>query len=311
MRRLRFVQLDVFTSEPFGGNQLAVFQDAQALSDREMQSIAREMNYSESTFIVPATDPQALYRVRIFTPATELPFAGHPVVGTTWALAYLGSIPGGGSPVHLQLGVGTLPVEILYEERKPSFVWMHQPVPKFEPWQGDRAALASALGLSAADFDDQLPIEHGTAGGGGFLYVPLKSLAATGKAWPGADLVATIKSPTPYVGVFVFTLDMPPGGAEVHGRMFAPEFGIVEDAATGSAAGPLGVYLLRHGKKRPDAERETRIRLEQGVEMGRPSRIEIALTGSADSIEDVRVGGESVVMAEGELYLPDSPDAAK
>ena len=110
MRRLRFVQLDVFTSEPFGGNQLAVFQEAQSLSDAEMQSIAREMNYSESTFITPASDPKALCRVRIFTPATELPFAGHPVVGTTWALAYLGSIPGGGSPVYLELGVGTLPV---------------------------------------------------------------------------------------------------------------------------------------------------------------------------------------------------------
>lgn len=306
MRRLRFVQLDVFTSKPFGGNQLAVFQDAESLSDAEMQSIAREMNFSESTFILSATDPKALCRVRIFTPATELPFAGHPVVGTTWALAYLGSIPGGGSPVYLELGVGTLPVEILYEERKPSFVWMHQPVPKFEPWAGDRNSLAAALGLTPADFADDLPIEHGTAGGGGFIYVPLKSLEAVGKARPGPGLVAATVTTTANVGVFVFTVEKAPSGADVHGRMFGAAMGIVEDAATGSAAGPLGVYLLRHDKSRPDSERETRIRLEQGVEMGRPSRIEIAITGTAEQIEDVRVGGESVVMAEGEFYLPDA-----
>ena len=306
MRRLRFVQLDVFTSKPFGGNQLAVFQDAESLSDAEMQSIAREMNFSESTFILPATDPKALCRVRIFTPATELPFAGHPVVGTTWALAYLGSIPGGGSPVYLELGVGTLPVEILYEERKPSFVWMHQPVPKFAPWAGDRNSLAAALGLTPADFADDLPIEHGTAGGGGFIYVPLKSLEAVGKARPGPGLVAATVTTTANVGVFVFTVEKAPSGADVHGRMFGAAMGIVEDAATGSAAGPLGVYLLRHDKSRPDSERETRIRLEQGVEMGRPSRIEIAITGTAEQIEDVRVGGESVVMAEGEFYLPDA-----
>jgi trans-2,3-dihydro-3-hydroxyanthranilate isomerase len=306
MRRLRFVQLDVFTSKPFGGNQLAVFEDAQALSDAEMQSIAREMNFSESTFITPASDPKALCRVRIFTPATELPFAGHPVVGTTWALAYLGSIPGGGSPVYLELGVGTLPVEILYEERKPSFVWMHQPVPKFEPWAGDRDTLASALGLAPNAFEGDLIVEHGTAGGGGFIYVPLQSLEAVGKAQPGPGLAAAMATTTANVGVFVFTLEKPATGADAHGRMFGAAMGIAEDAATGSAAGPLGVYLLRHGKKRPDGERETRIRLEQGVEMGRPSRIEIAITGTAEEIEDVRVGGESVVMAEGEFYLPDA-----
>ncbi|HEY7092604.1 MAG TPA: PhzF family phenazine biosynthesis protein [Ktedonobacterales bacterium] len=306
MRRLRFVQLDVFTSKPFGGNQLAVFEDAQVLSDAEMQSVAREMNFSESTFITPASDPKALCRVRIFTPATELPFAGHPVVGTTWALAYLGSIPGGGSPVYLELGVGTLPVEILYEERKPSFVWMHQPAPKFAPWAGDRNELASTLGLTPDAFDGDLPIEHGTAGGGGFIYVPLRSLEAVGKAQPGPGLAAAMATTTANVGVFVFTLEKPATGADAHGRMFGAAMGIVEDAATGSAAGPLGVYLLRHGKKRPDGERETRIRLEQGVEMGRPSRIEIGITGTAEQIEDVRVGGESVVMAEGEFYLPDA-----
>ena len=127
-----------------------------------------------------------------------------------------------------------------------------------------------------------------------------------GKARPGPGLVAATVTTTANVGVFVFTVEKAPSGADVHGRMFGAAMGIVEDAATGSAAGPLGVYLLRHDKSRPDSERETRIRLEQGVEMGRPSRIEIAITGTAEQIEDVRVGGESVVMAEGEFYLPDA-----
>jgi trans-2,3-dihydro-3-hydroxyanthranilate isomerase len=111
---------------------------------------------------------------------------------------------------------------------------------------------------------------------------------------------------TANVGVFIFTVEKPPSGADVHGRMFGPALGIVEDPATGAASGPLGAYLLRHGKSRPDSERETRIRLEQGVEMGRPSRIEITITGTPEQIEDVRVGGESVVMAEGAFYLPDA-----
>ena len=158
--------------------------------------------------------------MRIFTPATELPFAGHPVVGTAWALAHLGAIPGGGSPINLELGVGTLPVEILYEERKPSFVWMHQPVPSLRPWEGDRAALAAALGLTSDDLADDLPIEHGSAGGGGFIYVPLKSLEALVKAQPGPGLVAAMATTTANIGVFVFTLEKPATGADVHGRMF-------------------------------------------------------------------------------------------
>src|SRR5262249_25528682 len=129
VRRHQFVQLDVFTGTPFGGHQLAGFPYADELSATEMQAIAREINYSETTFVAVASDPKALCRVRIFTPSAELPFAGHPVVGTTFALARAGRIPELGSPIALQLGVGTLPVEMLYEERRPSFVWMRQPLP--------------------------------------------------------------------------------------------------------------------------------------------------------------------------------------
>jgi trans-2,3-dihydro-3-hydroxyanthranilate isomerase len=314
MRRLRFLQYDVFTREPFGGNQLAVFLDGDSLSDEKMQTIAREMNNSETTFIQSPSDPKALCRVRIFTPATELPFAGHPVIGTTFALANAGLIRADESPVTLQCGIGLLPVEVLYEDGRVSFVWMHQPVPHFEPWQGDADRLASALGLSPDDFDDTLPIERAIVGVNHVL-VPIRSLGAIGRARPESDLLEALNLPGEHPGCFLFTLDVTET-ADIHGRMFAPAMGIGEDPATGSAAGPLGVYLLRHKRLSPDETGQTRARLEQGIEMGRPSVLDIAITSSAEraesaeradhaaTIEDVRVGGASVLMIEGELLLP-------
>lgn len=302
MRRLRFLQFDVFTREPFGGNQLAVFLEGDTLSDEKMQTIAREMNYSETTFILSPSDPKALCRVRIFTPATELPFAGHPVVGTTFALAHAGLIRADESPVVLQLGVGLLPVELLYEDQHVTFVWMHQPIPRFETWQGDTARLASALGLTPDDFDADLPIERAIVGVNHVL-VPIRSLEAISRARPEADLLEAMNLPGEHPGCFLFTLERAESGADIHGRMFSPAMGISEDPATGSAAGPLGVYLLRHGRLTPDETGQTRARLEQGVEMGRPSALDIAISGSADNIEDVRVGGASVLMIEGELLL--------
>jgi trans-2,3-dihydro-3-hydroxyanthranilate isomerase len=304
MRRYQFLQLDVFTSRLFGGNQLAVFPAAAGLSDTEMQAIAKEMNFSESTFVLPATDIKALCRVRIFTPEAELPLAGHPVVGTTFALAYQGKVRAGDpSPIYLELGVGTLPVDVLFDEQQLSFAWMHQPVPAFEPWHSDRDKLAAALGLASSDFAPELPIERGSAGVP-YLYIPLRTREALAKARPVGDLTAALNDPAAQVGVYVFTLAGASAAPEARARMFAPEMGIVEDAATGSAAGPLGVYLLRHGHLSPDQDAEARLRIEQGVEMGRPSRIEVAITGSAEDVRDVRVGGEAVIVAEGTLMLP-------
>jgi trans-2,3-dihydro-3-hydroxyanthranilate isomerase len=303
MRRLRFLQFDVFTREPFGGNQLAVFFEGDSLSDEKLQAIAREMNYSESTFILPPSDPKALCRVRIFTPAAELPFAGHPVIGTTFALAQEGMIRAGESPVTLQLGIGLVPVELLYEGQRAVFVWMYQPIPRFETWQGDVNRLASSLGLTPDDFDDALPIERAIVGVNHVL-VPIRSLDAIGRAHSTPDLLEALNLPNEHPGCFLFTLERAESGADIHGRMFAPAMGIGEDPATGSAAGPLGVYLLRHGRLTPDETGQTRARLEQGIEMGRPSALDIAITGSAENIEDVRVGGASVLVAEGELLLP-------
>ncbi|HUY77748.1 MAG TPA: PhzF family phenazine biosynthesis protein [Ktedonobacterales bacterium] len=340
MRRLSYLQLDVFTETPFTGNQLAVFLDAEGLTDDEMQALAKEMNFSESTFVLPASDPQALARVRIFTPNVELPFAGHPTVGTTFALAASGRIQPerDGSPIILELGVGPIPIDLFYEgdggAQTLSFAWMRQPIPSFSPWQGDAARLAAALGLAADDLATDLPIERGSAGVA-FVYIPLRSAAALARTRPNADLAAALGDASPQVGAFIFTLDAPDavgagtgdagvgdGGAvnapvnapfmlAVRGRMFAPFLDLREDPATGSAAGPLGAYLVRHGRASAAAsvDGEARVRLTQGVEMGRPSRLDVAvaMTGGdqgAASISGVRVGGASVVVAEGVMLLP-------
>ena len=311
MRRSSFIQLDVFTSVPFGGNQLAVFPRADELNEQEMQTIARELNFSETTFVLDATEQKAHCRVRIFTPQRELPFAGHPVVGTTFALARAGRLHEMGSPIFLQLGIGTIAVDVLYEERRPSFVWMHQPVPAFESWRGDQAQLASALSLSAGELDAELPIERGSAGVA-FLYVPVRSKEALAHASPTPRLREAMGEArgefSGHPAVYVFTPSATSaagtGVPEFRARMFAPKMGIVEDAATGSAAGPLGAYLVRHQRVRGDGDGEARILIEQGIEMGRPSRISVVVIGEPGKIREVRVGGEAVTVAEGEMFLP-------
>lgn len=303
MRRYRFLQLDVFTHEPFGGNQLAAFTNAAGLSDGEMQAIAREMNFSETVFVLPARDVKALRRLRIFTPGAELPVAGHPTVGSIFALAAEGVIRASEtSPIYLELGVGTLPIDVLFEGDRLSFAWMHQPIPEFTPWPGDLAALLASIGLDEGDLDPTLPIERGSAGVP-FLYIPVRSPAALGRAQPGTGLRAALADPTNQLCAYLFTLDGVQG-ANARSRMFAPAVGIAEDAATGIAAGPFGVYLLRHGQVQPDDVGETRLRIEQGVEMGRASRIAVALSGTPERVQDVRVGGESVLVAEGTFFLP-------
>jgi trans-2,3-dihydro-3-hydroxyanthranilate isomerase len=303
-RRYRFVQLDVFTEHVFGGNQLAVFPQADGLTDAEMQAIAREMNYSESTFVLPAADPAALCRVRIFTPAAELPIAGHPVVGTAIALAHEARIApdaDGRARVSFQLGVGTLPIEVEFAGSSARFAWMSQPVPSFAPWGGDVAALAVALGLQRDDLEEQtLPLERGSAGVP-FAYVPVRSLEEIGRARPDASVLPVLDASDCH-GVYLFTL-LTSGDATAHIRMFALALGIAEDAATGGAAGPFGVYLLRHGRIAPGPDGIARARLEQGIEMGRPSRLEVEVIGTRDAIQAVRVGGAAVVVAEGDLLL--------
>ena len=301
MREVGFLQLDVFTDRPFSGNQLAVFPDAQGLSDEAMQLIAREMNYSESTFVLPARDTRAVARVRIFTPAAELPFAGHPVIGTTFALARQRRIRAEDvSPIQLELGIGLVPVDLQFEGEELSFAWMHQPKPRFSAWSGDRERLAAALGLTLDELAGELPIERGSAGVP-FVYIPVRDRAALAKARPGGDLVDALQDDSAHVGAYLFTLD---GESSARARMFGQALGMVEDPATGSAAGPFGVYLLRHGAQRPDERDECRLRVAQGVEMLRPCAISVAITGTEDDVRSVRVGGSSVVVAEGRVMAP-------
>jgi trans-2,3-dihydro-3-hydroxyanthranilate isomerase len=305
-RTYRFIQLDVFSDRAFGGNQLAVLPHADDLTDVEMQAIAREMNYAESTFVVAATDPAAMCRVRIFTPAFELPFAGHPTVGTAVALAHEGRVPapasGDSTRILLQLGVGTLPVDVRATPGAVPFAWMHQPVPTFEPWRGDVTLLAAALGLGAEDLDvPGLPIERGSAGTP-FSFVPVRSLAAIGRAQARPDLLPLLAA-SDTGGAYLFSPETQAPDALAHARLFAPAVGVTEDAATGSAAGPLSAYLFRHGRFQLGTDGVAHGWIEQGIEMGRPSRLEVEVEGQPDAVRAVRVGGHAVVVAEGELLL--------
>ena len=311
-RSYHFLQFDVFTATPFGGNQLAVFLSAEGLSDSEMQTLARELNYSETTYVLPPADPAALARVRIFTPTAELPFAGHPTIGTTFALAHAARItPHTPQPATLELGIGPIAVTCAFADERVTFVWMTQPLPHFSPWQGDRARLAAALSLSPSDLLDDLPIEHGSSGAP-FIYIPLRARAALAAARPGSDLEAALGDSPPHVGAYLFTLDAPlpdPTAAPLaaRSRMFAPAMGIAEDPATGSAAGPFAAYLARHQRLAPAADGATRLSVAQGVEMGRPSAITAELTFTANhELHEIRVGGASAFVAEGTYYLPDA-----
>jgi trans-2,3-dihydro-3-hydroxyanthranilate isomerase len=308
-RRYRFVQLDVFSNRPLEGNQLAVFPSCEGLTDAEMQSVAREMNFSETTFVQPATDPAALCRVRIFTPGAELPFAGHPSLGTAVALVLEGRVApdaDGGVRVPLQLGIGIVPVDVRVRSDEVPFAWMHQPLPAITPWSGDPARVAAALGLVPTDFDvDSLPIEQGSAGVP-ILIVPVRSLAAINRARPGQDLPSMLEA-AECLGAYLFTLEGLAPDITAHVRHFAPLVGVAEDPATGSAAGPFAAYLFRHGRIVPDADGIAHARLEQGVEMRRPSLLDVQLEGARDAVSAVRVGGHAVKVAEGALFLPATP----
>jgi trans-2,3-dihydro-3-hydroxyanthranilate isomerase len=299
-REYLFVQVDVFTDRLFGGNPLAVFLDGRGLTDGEMQSIAREMNLSETTFVLPPTRSDCVARVRIFTPAREVPFAGHPTIGTTWVLASEGRLPGG-RPATLEEGIGPVAVELEGDPARPSFVWMRHRDATFGAAVNDRAGVAAALGLVEADLQPKAPIATGTTGSL-FLYVPLRDRATVDRAV--LDVVAMRRAfgETALPGVFVFAAE-PPAGA--YARMFAPHTsGVPEDPATGSASGPLGAYLVHHGLVDPGDSVE--LVSAQGVRMGRPSRVYIRLRAVGGFVTDIRVGGGVVPVLDGRLRLASS-----
>ena len=302
MPHFRYVHLDVFTDCPFEGNQLAVFPEPRGLSPEQMQTMTREMNFSECTFILPPESTGDV-RMRIFTPGNELPMAGHPTIGSTFALAAEGVIARGREDFVFELGIGPTPVSLEWAQDGLRFVWMTQPLPTFGATVADHASLAAAVGLEAKDLLPNLPIQVVSCGVP-FLFVPIATRAAV-------DSVAIDRKALARCGrdagledlgeLFLFTTDREgsAGDETVYSRMLAPAFGIGEDPATGAASGPLGCYLLHYGVVSDEAVRAL-VSL-QGVAMRRPSRIHISIDTRERTISRVRVGGQSVIVGSGEL----------
>ena len=290
----RYYTLDVFTTSRFEGNPLAVFTDGDSLSNDQMQAIAREMNLAETVFVQKPTDERALARLRIFTTREELRLAGHPVVGTWFLLAELGVVPAQEGGVHImqETGAGVLPVEIRFKDGRPQRVTMTQSEAAFRRIMFKKAALAKALGLTPKDFDPDLEPECVSTGIFN-LMVPLRNRAALGKiAMNMSELRKLIgKNATM---AYCFALG---GNGKVFSRGMLP-WGIYEDPATGSAAGSLGAYLVKHGKLAPGHT----LNILQGAEMGRPSHIEVAVSKAGKKLVP-RVSGAAVKVFEGTVQM--------
>jgi trans-2,3-dihydro-3-hydroxyanthranilate isomerase len=312
MRSYPFLQLDVFTDRAFAGNPLAVFPEPEGLSDTEMLQIAREMNLSETVFVLPPRDDQTLRRLRIFTPTREIPFAGHPVVGTWNALARAGVVPqpengNGWTRILHEIGIGIFPVDIEFKDGQPLQVVMTQGKPEMDDVTEDsheRADLTRALGLASEDLDESLPIQI-ISTGLRFLAVPVRSLADLRSCKVNAALLTEIYKRVGATGCLPFSREtIEVGSSRAHARMFAPDDNIPEDPATGSAAGALGAYLVHHGAL-PDTPVEGTFKfvIEQGDFINRPSRIHVEVKGQVGAVAQVKVGGPSVVVAHGELVF--------
>jgi trans-2,3-dihydro-3-hydroxyanthranilate isomerase len=303
VKSYRYLHLDVYTDRLFGGNQLAVFLDGRGLAPETMQSIAKEMNFSETTFVLPPERSGTDLRMRIFTPEEELPAAGHPTIGTTFALARTGVIGPDRDRVVFGLGIGPVPVSLTWEKRDLTFAWMTQPGPTFGAMIANPAAASDALGLPpAAVAGTGLPIQVVSCGVP-FLFVPLTTRRAVDSAELDRQALDGLfkSAKTNAHGVFVFSPERKNDKATVYSRMFAPGLGVAEDPATGIASGPLGCYLVRH-KVVPAAKAGSMLSL-QGAKMGRPSHVHISIGVEKSDIASVRVGGEAVVAGEGTLYI--------
>ena len=299
--QITFEQVDVFTDRPFAGNPLCVIKDGAGLSTEQMQAIAKEMNLSETTFVLPPTDPQAAYWMRIFTPAKEIPVAGHPSVGTAHVMASAGRFPlhEPVTRIFQQVGIGTLPLDIEVADGKPGRVVMTQGAPSFGAVLRDLTPVADALGLDPLVLARaKLPIQV-VSTGLEHLMVPVPDLNIMANLRPNLSALDVVLRDHGALGCFVFTLETISSDAFAHARMFAPGAGVPEDPATGSAAGPLGAYLAVHGVL--PLERESFV-IEQGIEMGRPSRIWVEVARDAAGMPTtIRVGGSTVPVIRGTI----------
>jgi len=281
VRSLRYVLCDVFTDTPLTGNALCVFTDARALSADTMQAIAREMNLSETVFVLrPEASGQA--KIRIFTPARELAFAGHPTLGSAFVLGG----PLQAEVVRLETGVGVIPVRLEREGATIVFGWMEQRVPTRRTFEASGELLA-ALGLARAE----LPIVE-YDNGARHVFVLVDSDETVRKLTPDLGRLSRLAE----LGVNVFAVS----STQVKTRMFAPSLGVPEDPATGSAAGPLALHLALHSL----ASFGTTLEIHQGAEIARPSTLYATVHGSADRVERVEVGGAAVITGRGELRIP-------
>ena len=281
MATFRYVVCDVFTDTPLAGNQLAVFTDAREIPDHMMQSLAREMNFSETVFVLPSDDGHA--RIRIFTPTNEMLFAGHPTLGSAFVLAGPLQL----DEIRLETGKGVIPVRLEREGARIIFGRMEQPLPTIEAY-AEADTLLEALGVERSE----LPVEV-YDNGMGHVYVTLGTEEEVAALKPDLSRLSDLP---PRLGVNTIAGK----GSRWKTRMFAPGGGVAEDPATGSAAGPLAVHLARHGRIGYGDE----IEISQGAEIGRPSTLYARVDGSADKVERVEVGGSAVIVARGEFRLP-------
>ena len=281
MGAFRYVVCDVFTDVPLAGNQVAVFTDARGIDEELLQPLAREINFSETVFCYPA-EAGGHARLRIFTPGRELPFAGHPVLGTAFVL----SGPLQLVEIRLETGVGVIPVHLEREGARIVFGRMEQPVPTLKPYP-DEAELLASLGVERSE----LPVEV-YDNGVSHVYVCLPSADDVAGLRPEISRLAELPE---ILGVNCFAGE----GRSWKTRMFGPAGGVTEDPATGSAAGPLALHLVRHGRIAFGEE----IEISQGAELGRPATLYARVDGSAERIERVEVGGQAVVVARGEFRL--------
>lgn len=295
MRNLHFYIVDVFAEERYAGNQLAVIRGAGALSNTEMQRIAKEMNYSETTFILSDKRRDGGYDVRIFTPKRELPFAGHPTLGTAYVIQRE-IAQGPIETVILNLKVGQIPVTFSYRGKDANILWMKQIQPTFGQ-TFDAGSISKILSLDAKEIDSKFPVQE-VSTGVPFIIVPLKTLDDVKRARISRDRYLEFIKDTQAKAILVFCHETYSVENDLNVRVFADYYGVPEDPATGAANGCLAGYLVKHryfGKPRIN------IRVEQGYEIGRPSLLLLKAEGKKEKI-DVYVGGKVVMIAKGELF---------
>lgn len=285
--------IDVFTDIPYSGNQLAVFPDANGLNTKQMQKLANEINYSETTFIFNSGDPEADFEIRIFTVKFELPFAGHPVLGTAYSIMNIFDIWHEKKNIlKLKTKAGIVPLE-----KRNDIVWMTQKEPEFFGQYMDKKEIADMVNLSPEDIPDSFPIEE-VSTGINMLIIPVKNLSAIQRAIGHVNNLNKFFRNKDSLAPYLFTLETMDASAKVHTRFFAPHLGVIEDAATGAAAGPLTAYLLKYDV----FGRCFEIQNEQGIEMGRPSKI--LMKGEIkDNKYTIMTGGTCVYIGRGEFTI--------